>query len=207
MECSRLSQKRPQRWRRAGETCYYLWLVLHLLTGHDHMVDQFTSYACWALALPLPAKWHYHCDHEVVSRSWLVAISHDVLCRAVLMDVRLAHKFDAHACPNSQNFPLYQPISGMGLAANIRRAGFTFFGVFGTERNTQWLEQVEAAVPKGMLSARPARPPCCSSTYPWECHGAWHSSLLIVARGIEPLSGSWKAEWCGACRPGDRGGV
>ena len=68
--------------------------------------------------------------------------------RAVLMDVRLAQKYDANACPNSQSFPLYQPISGMGLAANIRRAGFTFFGVFGTERNMQWLQQVEDAVPK-----------------------------------------------------------
>lgn len=65
------------------------------------------------------------------------------------MDVRLAHKFDSLACPNSRSFPLYQPISGMGLAANIRRAGFTFFGVFGTERNIQWLEEVEAEIPKG----------------------------------------------------------
>jgi hypothetical protein len=72
-----------------------------------------------------------------------------VLYRAVLMDVRRADKFFACTCPNSQNFPLYQPISGMGLAANIRRAGFAFFGVYGTERNMQWLQEVEAAVPKG----------------------------------------------------------
>lgn len=44
----------------------------------------------------------------------------------------------------------------MGLAANVRRAGFTFFGVFGTERNTQWLQQVEEAIPKGVCTNGPA---------------------------------------------------
>lgn len=73
-------------------------------------------------------------------------------CRAVMMDVRLAQKYFANACPDSQSFPLYQPISGWGPAATIRRAGFTFFGVYGTERNMEWLQQVEDAVPKGAFA-------------------------------------------------------
>ena len=68
------------------------------------------------------------------------------------MDVRLARKFAQGAMPGSVNFPLYQPISGWGLPANIRRAGFAFFGIYGTERNARWLEQVEEAVPKGPLA-------------------------------------------------------
>jgi hypothetical protein len=69
------------------------------------------------------------------------------------MDVRLARKFQAGAMQYSQNFPLYQPISGWGLVANIRRAGFSFFGIYGTERNMGWLTEVEAALPKGPASS------------------------------------------------------
>jgi hypothetical protein len=65
------------------------------------------------------------------------------------MDVRLQRKFEQGTVPGSQNFPLYQPISGWGLAANIRRAGFAFFGIFGTERNNNWLAEVEESIPKG----------------------------------------------------------
>eukprot|EP01025_Chloroclados_australasicus_P059837 TRINITY_DN7595_c0_g1_i1.p1 TRINITY_DN7595_c0_g1~~TRINITY_DN7595_c0_g1_i1.p1 ORF type:complete len:198 (+),score=28.02 TRINITY_DN7595_c0_g1_i1:47-595(+) len=65
---------------------------------------------------------------------------------SVLLDVRLARKVEHGAMQYSTNIPLYQPISGWGLAANIRRAGFAFFGIFGTERNMQWLAEVQAAI-------------------------------------------------------------
>ena len=51
---------------------------------------------------------------------------------AVLLDVRLADKAAARAALPSLNLPLYRPITGSGLAANIRRVGFAFFGIFGT---------------------------------------------------------------------------
>jgi hypothetical protein len=69
------------------------------------------------------------------------------------MDTRLARNFAQDAMEDALNFPLYQPIQGWGLASNIRRAGFAFFGIYGTERNKQWLQQVEAGVPKGELCA------------------------------------------------------
>ena len=69
-------------------------------------------------------------------------------CRSVLMDIRLARTFEQGAMADSVNFPLYQPIAGWGLASNIRRAGFAFFGIYGTERNKEWLAQVEAVVAK-----------------------------------------------------------
>ena len=65
------------------------------------------------------------------------------------MDVRLRQRFAEGAIEGSVNYPLYQPISGWGLPANIRRAGFAFFGIYGTERNLNWLSEVEAEVRKG----------------------------------------------------------
>ena len=70
-------------------------------------------------------------------------------CRSVLLDVRLQRNFADGAMANSVNVPLYQPISGWSLPANIRRAGFAFFGIYGTERNPGWLAQVEALLRKG----------------------------------------------------------
>jgi len=64
------------------------------------------------------------------------------------VDVRLDRKFSKGAIDGSESYPLYQPIAGWGLAANIRRAGFAFFGIYGTERNLQWLAQIESQVPK-----------------------------------------------------------
>jgi hypothetical protein len=72
-----------------------------------------------------------------------------ISCRAFLMDVRLNRKYVNGAMEHSVNFPLYQPISGWSIPANIRRAGFAFFGIFGTERNPTWLEEVESCVRKG----------------------------------------------------------
>lgn len=39
------------------------------------------------------------------------------------MDIRLNRKFEKSTIPNAQSFQIYQPISGWGLASNIRRAG------------------------------------------------------------------------------------
>jgi len=35
-----------------------------------------------------------------------------------------------------------------------RCAGFAFFGIYGTERNLNWLTEVEAVVPKGAAVSR-----------------------------------------------------
>eukprot|EP01024_Parvocaulis_polyphysoides_P043594 TRINITY_DN3997_c1_g1_i1.p1 TRINITY_DN3997_c1_g1~~TRINITY_DN3997_c1_g1_i1.p1 ORF type:complete len:285 (-),score=39.18 TRINITY_DN3997_c1_g1_i1:211-1065(-) len=59
-----------------------------------------------------------------------------------VVDVRLTRKFENGGINGSVNIPLYQPISGMGIAPNIRRAGFAFFGIFGTERNLSFLEDI-----------------------------------------------------------------
>jgi hypothetical protein len=72
------------------------------------------------------------------------------------MDTRLARNFAQDAMARAMNFPLYQPIQGWDLASNIRRAAFAFFGIYGTERNKDWLQQVEASVPKGAPSSLPS---------------------------------------------------
>ncbi len=41
-----------------------------------------------------------------------------------------------------------QPIQGWDLASSVRRAAFAFFGIFGTERNPNFLDEVLARVPK-----------------------------------------------------------
>ena len=53
-------------------------------------------------------------------------------CRAVLLDVRLESAFARRALQGSINVPLYLPIQKWDLPSNIRRAGFAFFGIFGT---------------------------------------------------------------------------
>eukprot|EP01023_Acetabularia_acetabulum_P003110 TRINITY_DN1132_c0_g1_i3.p1 TRINITY_DN1132_c0_g1~~TRINITY_DN1132_c0_g1_i3.p1 ORF type:complete len:309 (+),score=32.68 TRINITY_DN1132_c0_g1_i3:2-928(+) len=61
---------------------------------------------------------------------------------AAIVDVRLSRKFENGGIDGSVNIPLYQPISGMGIAPNVRRVGFAFFGIFGTERNLQFIEDM-----------------------------------------------------------------
>jgi hypothetical protein len=75
--------------------------------------------------------------------------------RSVLVDVRMARSFETGAMPYSVNVPLYEPISGWGVAANVRRAGFAFFGIYGTQLNTAWLQDIERRVKKGV------RDSCC----------------------------------------------
>eukprot|EP01023_Acetabularia_acetabulum_P003108 TRINITY_DN1132_c0_g1_i1.p1 TRINITY_DN1132_c0_g1~~TRINITY_DN1132_c0_g1_i1.p1 ORF type:complete len:291 (+),score=28.80 TRINITY_DN1132_c0_g1_i1:2-874(+) len=64
------------------------------------------------------------------------------LKQAAIVDVRLSRKFENGGIDGSVNIPLYQPISGMGIAPNVRRVGFAFFGIFGTERNLQFIEDM-----------------------------------------------------------------
>jgi hypothetical protein len=92
------------------------------------------------------------------------------------MDVRLARKFEQGSMKNSVNFPLYQPIAGWGVAANIRRAGFAFFGMFGTERNKEWLSQVEALVPKSVIPPVTTRSSCSSG-----CNRTMMAAMVMVA--------------------------
>ena len=51
---------------------------------------------------------------------------------ALLVAVRLAPKYEASHASSTLNVPLYKPIEGWGPAATIRRAGFAFFGIYGT---------------------------------------------------------------------------
>ena len=71
--------------------------------------------------------------------------------RALLMDVRMHRAFAQGTIPGAVNHPLYQPIAGWSLPANMRRAGFAFFGMYGTERNPSWLQEVQRAVPTGAV--------------------------------------------------------
>jgi hypothetical protein len=50
----------------------------------------------------------------------------------VLVDVRLASKYEAGHADASLSCPLYQPIQKWDLASNIRRAAHAFFGLMGT---------------------------------------------------------------------------
>lgn len=73
-------------------------------------------------------------------------------CRAVVIDVRMQRAYVQGTAPGAVNHPLYQPIAGWTLPANMRRAGFAFFGMYGTERNPAWLRDLQLEVPKGTLA-------------------------------------------------------
>lgn len=51
---------------------------------------------------------------------------------AILLDVRLGNKYEASHAAGSLSTPLYLPIQEWDLASVIRRAGFAFFGIYGT---------------------------------------------------------------------------
>jgi hypothetical protein len=51
---------------------------------------------------------------------------------AVLVDVRLVNKYEAGHAAGSFSIPLYNPIQSWDLPSIIRRAGFAFFGIYGT---------------------------------------------------------------------------
>lgn len=51
---------------------------------------------------------------------------------AVLLDVRLVNKYESCHAAGSLSTPLYHPIQKWDLPSTIRRAGFAFFGIYGT---------------------------------------------------------------------------
>lgn len=52
--------------------------------------------------------------------------------QAILLDVRLGNKYEASHAAGSLSTPLYLPIQNWDIASIIRRAGFAFFGIYGT---------------------------------------------------------------------------
>lgn len=72
--------------------------------------------------------------------------------QALLLDVRLGSKYESSHAAASLSAPLYLPIQKWDVASIIRRAGFAFFGIYGTELNTAFAEEVQQRLPKG---ARP----------------------------------------------------
>ncbi|KAF6264114.1 hypothetical protein COO60DRAFT_1485929 [Scenedesmus sp. NREL 46B-D3] len=68
---------------------------------------------------------------------------------AVLLDVRLVNKYESCHAAGSLSTPLYHPIQKWDLPSTIRRAGFAFFGIYGTELNTNFADEVLSRVPKG----------------------------------------------------------
>mmetsp|Transcript_32164 Transcript_32164/g.70174 ORF Transcript_32164/g.70174 Transcript_32164/m.70174 type:complete len:263 (-) Transcript_32164:436-1224(-) len=67
---------------------------------------------------------------------------------AVLVDVRSPSDYNRGFIEDSLNMPLYRAIQGWGVAANVRRAAFAFFGIYGSELDPEWLSEMEATVPK-----------------------------------------------------------
>jgi hypothetical protein len=65
------------------------------------------------------------------------------------MDIRMLRRHEQAAARNSKSYPLYQPISGMSIPANVRRAGFSFFGIYGSERNNDFIAEVQKDIKKG----------------------------------------------------------
>lgn len=65
-----------------------------------------------------------------------------------VIDVRPSNEFRRGRIPGSTNCCFYQPIEGWSPDKIIRRAGFAFFGVYGTEANPDFVDEVAAAAPK-----------------------------------------------------------
>jgi hypothetical protein len=58
-------------------------------------------------------------------------------------------KYDALHPEGAISVPLYIPIQGWSPAAIIRRLGFGFFGIYGTQLNTEFTQQAAEAIPTG----------------------------------------------------------
>eukprot|EP00959_Pyramimonas_sp_CCMP1952_P074979 1566933-Pyramimonas_sp.AAC.1 len=54
-------------------------------------------------------------------------------CKALIVDVRAASTYGQGFIEGSLNAPLYRAIQGWGLAANVRRTAFAFFGIYGSD--------------------------------------------------------------------------
>jgi hypothetical protein len=101
---------------------------------------------------------------------------------AVLLDVRLVNKYDASHAAGSLSAPLYNPIQKWDLPSIIRRAGFAFFGIYGTGGGGVdaacclmmvlcWISLLSIAVMcVGALTAGMRHAACKSS--------CWHSVLM-----------------------------
>ena len=96
--------------------------------------------------------------------------------QAILLDVRLGSKYEASHAAGSLSAPLYLPIQKWDVASIIRRAGFAFFGIYGTELNTAFATEVQQRLPKGARA--PPRLGCSAA-----CQ---HGMRLQCSRG--PLS-------------------
>lgn len=68
---------------------------------------------------------------------------------AALVDVRLGMKYDKGHPEGAKSLPLYIPIQGWSPAAIIRRVGFSFFGIYGTQLNTNFMAEAADVIPKG----------------------------------------------------------
>eukprot|EP00238_Polyblepharides_amylifera_P008962 CAMPEP_0196583154 /NCGR_PEP_ID=MMETSP1081-20130531/42282_1 /TAXON_ID=36882 /ORGANISM="Pyramimonas amylifera, Strain CCMP720" /LENGTH=238 /DNA_ID=CAMNT_0041903951 /DNA_START=233 /DNA_END=949 /DNA_ORIENTATION=+ len=117
---------------------------------------------------------------------------------AVMLDVRPAEEFSGGFVEDSLSVPLYRPIQGWGAAANLRRAGFAFFGSTGSELNPDWLQQVQGQIKKGthvvVMCSRGGSLASQSSTYGYESRSlkaafllmqAGYSNVLHLKGGIE----------------------
>lgn len=54
----------------------------------------------------------------------------------MLLDVRLGSKYENGHAAGSLSAPLYLPIQAWDVPSIIRRAGFAFFGIYGTGGRT-----------------------------------------------------------------------
>lgn len=67
--------------------------------------------------------------------------------KAVLLDVRLAGKYQELHPARGRSVPLYRSIVGWDPASTLRRAGFLFFGVSNSERDPNFLPSLFLAAP------------------------------------------------------------
>lgn len=51
-------------------------------------------------------------------------------CSAVLLDVRLAQRYDDSHAERAISAPLYRPIEGWDVPSTLRRVAFSLFGIF-----------------------------------------------------------------------------
>ncbi len=68
--------------------------------------------------------------------------------RGILLDVRMERKYTQGHPVNAVNVPLYIPIQKWDIPSIIRRAGFAFFGIYGTELNREFSTQALSTLPK-----------------------------------------------------------
>ncbi|PSC67375.1 rhodanese-like domain-containing chloroplastic [Micractinium conductrix] len=91
---------------------------------------------------------------EMISKSLKKAgvafVTPDAAARArtPVVDIRPDNEYKKGRLPGATNCQYYRSIEGWSPDKIIRRLGFSFFGVYGTEANPDFLAQVAAAQPK-----------------------------------------------------------